>query len=84
MNESEIGNRVSKSDVSDQKDTSVKEQRVSGSYNFMKLLRYTLVSLERRYQFKILSNQSINRHFLNLSNSKFKRYPSEINSPFNN
>jgi hypothetical protein len=52
MNESEMGNRVSKSsDLS-----LVKEQRADGSYHQFRLLRCALMALERGYQVGILSN----------------------------
>jgi hypothetical protein len=53
-----MGYRGSKSEVF--ANTSVKEQRVDGSYiGVLKnpMLRYTLTGSERNYQVKILSNQ---------------------------
>ena len=73
MNESEMGYRGSKSDLSSKaKGISVKEQRVDGSRDFsknfsfrkdlqnniiIKSLRCTLMGFERNYPFKIPTNQ---------------------------
>jgi len=67
MNESEMGNRGSKSNVFIE--PFVKEQRVDGSYfcsisNTEQKLRYTLVALERGYPIKILSKQ-LNKKIVN-------------------
>jgi hypothetical protein len=59
MNENEMGNRGSKSDIFSS-NNSVKEQRVDGSwfgYKFEPNLRCTLMGFERNYQIKIPSNQ---------------------------
>lgn len=58
MNENEMGYRGSKSELS----SSVKEQRVDGSYCIKAItkkmqLRYTLMGFERNYQVKIPSKQ---------------------------
>jgi len=74
INESEMGNRVSKSKDVLVKDPLVKEQRVDGSYNDFNnrfntnnlyllkrpLLRYTLMACENRYPIRILSNLNSN------------------------
>ena len=55
MNESEMGNRGSKSVILN---STVKEQRVDGSYfGFYSKLRCTLMGFERNYQIKIPSKQ---------------------------
>lgn len=66
MNESEMENRGSKSDLSKK---SVKEQRVDGSWllnktaNPKRSLRCTLMGFERNYQVKILTNQLLNKFY---------------------
>jgi len=54
-----VGNRGSKSVISGKADTTVKEQRVYGSWpgNILPSLRYTLTGFARNYQIKTLSNQ---------------------------
>ncbi len=75
MNESEMGYRGSKSEVSFKlpqpnfNGISVKEQRVDGSYfgNQTPKLRCTLMGCENSYQFKIPSKQFIKKFYSSLS-----------------
>jgi len=80
MNENEMGNRGSKSDLNtSNKSKSVKEQRVDGSCCFsckLKLLRCTLVGGESRYRIRIPSKQ------LNVKNLSTFNYPSKVNPWF--
>ena len=77
MNESEMGNRGSKSEVSFQlpqpnlNEISVKEQRVDGSYFGSKSpkLRCTLMDCENSFQFKIPSKQLNKKFYSSLSAS---------------
>ena len=66
MNESEIGNRGSKSEIQFYQKISVKEQRVDGSWrNYLlsnSLLRCTLMDFERNYHVKVLSKK-LNKNF---------------------
>ena len=70
MNESEMGNRGSKSENLNlqPKGISVKEQRVDGSYfGIYPKLRCTLMGFERNYQFKIPSKQFNKKFFSTLT-----------------
>jgi hypothetical protein len=61
MNENEMGNRGSKSDLITK---SVKEQRVDGSYSSIQdKLRYTLMDCESNYQNSFPSNQNFMQTF---------------------
>lgn len=81
MNESEMGDRGSKSEIQNPqpKGISVKEQRVDGSYfGFYPKLRCTLMGFERNYQLKIPSNQ-FNKNLFSTLNTKSE---AEINPWF--
>ena len=79
MNENEMGNRGSKSDLNtSNKSKSVKEQRVDGSCfinSKLMLLRCTLVGGESRYRIKIPSKQ--------LNVTKLSTLVVQTNYPFN-
>jgi hypothetical protein len=72
MKETEMGYRGSKSEFQypQPNETSVKEQRVDGSYcnkNILMQLRYTLMGFERYYQLKYPSKQLNKRTFSSLN-----------------
>jgi len=69
MNENEMGYRGSKSENSQLKTITVKEQRVDGSCiikSKLMLLRCTLMGFERYYQISIPSNQIILQTFMGM------------------
>jgi hypothetical protein len=75
MNENEMGNRGSKSDLNtSNKSKSVKEKRVDGScFGYNPKLRFTLVGGESRYRIRIPSKQ------LNVKKLSTFNYPSNVN-----
>jgi hypothetical protein len=76
MNENEMGNRGSKSDIFSS-NKSVKEQRVDGScFGTYPKLRCTLMGFKRNYQIRIPSNQ------LNVKNFSTFNYSSNVNPWF--